>query len=132
MSGIKRIIVIDDDLIVNKICSHVIKKNLPGVEACLFTSPEKGLEFIHHAYATNPVETLLLLDINMPVMSGKETLKRLKQDQGYSNIPVVVFTTSSNPSDEAFFSQFGVPVHTKPDKFHTMVSKVKTFLNLCE
>src|SRR5688572_17632874 len=42
---------------------------------------------------------LIVLDINMPIVSGRELLTILKNDPIYSDIPVVVFTTSSNPLD---------------------------------
>ena len=125
----KTILCVDDDDDDRDLIDGVIKEIDDSYKVLKASNGEEALGLLSSAEA---LPCLILLDINMPVMSGKETLKRLKQDQGYSNIPVVVFTTSSNPSDEAFFSQFGVPVHTKPDKFHTMVSKVKTFLNVCE
>ena len=38
---------------------------------------------------------LIILDLNMPVMDGKEVLSWLKKEEHYKNIPVMVFTTSS-------------------------------------
>src|SRR5688500_2314997 len=45
---------------------------------------------------------LIILDINMPVMDGRETLIRLKNDEAYKDIPVVLFTTSSSNLDKDF------------------------------
>jgi CheY-like chemotaxis protein len=42
---------------------------------------------------------LILLDLNMPRMSGKEALTLIKSDERVKTIPVVVFTSSNAPSD---------------------------------
>ena len=39
---------------------------------------------------------LILLDLNMPRMDGKQVLKEIKEDPEFKKIPVVVFTTSRN------------------------------------
>jgi CheY-like chemotaxis protein len=57
---------------------------------------------------------LILLDLNMPRMSGGDFIKELKADPALANIPIVVFTTSSNPDDEHFCEQYGVDMLTKP------------------
>ena len=42
---------------------------------------------------------LILLDLNMPGIGGKEFLRRIKQDERFSNIPVVIVSTSDATSD---------------------------------
>ncbi len=42
---------------------------------------------------------LILLDLNMPGMGGKEFLRRMKQDPRFSGIPVVIVSTSDATSD---------------------------------
>lgn len=44
---------------------------------------------------------LILLDLSLPRMDGRELLGRLKSDPGLRNIPVVVFTSSNAPQDVA-------------------------------
>ena len=43
---------------------------------------------------------LILLDLNMPVKDGKVVLKELKENNYYSSIPVIIFTTSASPADK--------------------------------
>ncbi|MGN6233607.1 MAG: response regulator [Trinickia sp.] len=52
-------------------------------------------------YADKPVTRpgLIILDLNLPRMSGREVLYELKQDPELSNIPVVVLTTSKSEED---------------------------------
>lgn len=44
----------------------------------------------------NPMPGLILLDLNMPVMSGEEALAKIKADRKLQHIPVVVLTTSDD------------------------------------
>src|SRR5688500_2830070 len=45
---------------------------------------------------------LIFLDFNMPVMDGREFLKRIKQDAALKDIPVIIYSTSSNTEDKMF------------------------------
>lgn len=41
----------------------------------------------------------VLLDLNMPKMNGFDVLSALRQNELYQRLPIIVFTTSANPSD---------------------------------
>jgi CheY-like chemotaxis protein len=49
--------------------------------------------------ATAPRPALILLDLNLPGTDGREVLQVVKYDGELSSIPVIVMTTSSNPTD---------------------------------
>jgi CheY-like chemotaxis protein len=46
-----------------------------------------------------PLPSVILLDLNLPLIDGREVLMRIKQVESLRSIPVVIFTTSSNPKD---------------------------------
>ena len=54
-----------------------------------------------------PRPSIILLDLNLPGTDGREVLEQLKHDGNLRDIPVVVFTTSSNPQDIEFCYQNG-------------------------
>lgn len=80
----------------------------------------EALEFLRRQgrHASAPRPDLVLLDLNLPRMDGREVLARLKADPGLRTIPVVVLTTSSAPDDVV--SAYGAHANsyiTKPIDF---------------
>lgn len=55
-----------------------------------------------------PRPGLIVIDLNLPGTDGRELLRQIKQDDDLKTIPIIVFTTSSNPRDIEDCYQFGV------------------------
>lgn len=73
---------------------------------------------------------LILLDLNMPKMDGREALRELKADPELQCIPVVVLTTSE--AEEDIVRTYGLGVNsfiTKPVTFDELVNVVKVLCN---
>ncbi|MEA5471724.1 response regulator [Spirulina sp. 06S082] len=56
---------------------------------------------------TVPRPAAILLDLNLPGLDGRELLEQLKQDENFKTIPIIIFTTSSNPEDIEWCYQQG-------------------------
>lgn len=74
---------------------------------------EDALDFLYHQgeyqdYRQAPRPSIILLDLNLPGTDGREVLEQIKQDEKLKTIPVIVFTTSSNPKDIETCYRFGV------------------------
>lgn len=50
-------------------------------------------------YRDKPRPDLVLLDLNLPIMDGREVLKEIRQDPDLTGIPVVILTTSQDEED---------------------------------
>lgn len=69
---------------------------------------------------------LVLLDLNMPKISGLDILKEMKSDLGTSAIPVIVFTSSQSPRDvEDSYRHCANAVLTKPMDLKGLMETVK-------
>ncbi|WP_308012061.1 response regulator [Actinacidiphila acidipaludis] len=79
----------------------------------------------------NPRPDLIVLDLNMPRMNGRELLGVLKNDPELGMIPIVVLTTSSTPDDiAAAYSRHANAYVTKPvnlDDFLQAVRRIDEF-----
>lgn len=73
---------------------------------------------------------MILLDLNMPVMDGREVLAAREKDANLSRIPVVVLTTSQSPDDlEYAYSKCISSYITKPVDVFQFNTKVRDLLN---
>lgn len=111
------------------------------VELTRISFRRAGLEVaLHHAgngregldYLRQRIEAgggrpdLVLLDLNMPVMDGREMLLELLDDEGLRDLPVVIFTTSADPVDvEAMYRLRCNTYVTKPVGLEAMVGFVR-------
>lgn len=91
MVEMKRILLIDDSLIQHRILSVMLKDKY---ELLASTS---GIEGIGFAKKEQP--DLILLDYDMPILSGKEVFRKLQEHEGTKNIPVVFLTGVDDRED---------------------------------
>lgn len=94
---------------------------------------EQALQFLFQQgkYVDEEAPQLILLDINLPKIDGKEVLYRVKNDPNLKKIPVVILTTSSSDIDilEAYNNHANCYV-TKPvdlNKFIEVIHTVEDF-----
>ncbi|MBD0279228.1 MAG: response regulator [Flavisolibacter sp.] len=74
------------------------------------------------ANTQSALPSLIMLDLNMPGMDGREALKEIKENDAFQHIPTVIFTTSSSPRDKQMAYQLGANCFvTKPDTFNELV-----------
>lgn len=77
-----------------------------------------------------PLPHLILLDLNMPKMDGKEALKRMKSHPACRGIPVVIFTTSTERGDAVECYQYGGSSFLeKPHSYDSLKEMIQT---LCD
>ncbi|MBE7383511.1 MAG: response regulator [Leptolyngbya sp. SIO1E4] len=77
-----------------------------------------------------PQPTIIMLDLNLPGTDGRAVLARLKQDQAFSKIPIIVFTTSSAQSDIEFCYQQGANGYmVKPVENQALKDMVQAFVD---
>lgn len=91
-----------------------------GVEAIAFLRRQGE-------YANAPRPDLILLDLNLPRMDGRQVLQEIKNDENLKRIPVVVLTTSSNETD--IFITYNLHANcyiSKPVDFTQFINVVKS------
>ena len=97
------------------------------------TDGEKLLAYLHRCIESrepNSLPALILLDLNMPRMSGREALHAIKGNPALRNIPVIVWTTSSAEEDISRAREAGCDAYlTKPPSFAEMVDAMRA---LCD
>ncbi|MDB5196717.1 MAG: response regulator [Flaviaesturariibacter sp.] len=129
MTTRKYILYADDDMDDREMMEHAF---LTETEYTLltFSNGEELLNFLNSTEAPASI-ALVVLDINMPILNGMETLKTLKQNDTHKEIPVVMFSTSGSPKDRAEAAQLSTDVLLKPSSFNEVLSISKTMLEYC-
>jgi CheY-like chemotaxis protein len=95
---------------------HVVSD---GVDAMAFLRQEGE-------YADAPTPDLILLDLNLPRMDGREVLAAIKADERLKTIPVVVLTTSDAEDDvQSSYNLHANAYVTKPVDFERFVDVVR-------
>jgi CheY-like chemotaxis protein len=93
---------------------------------------EEALIRLNEMKQAGKLPCLVVLDINMPKIDGKQTLISIQKDNELKSVPVVVFTTSSSPLDQLFFAKKNVEFITKPVQFSTMYEVAARLLSFCK
>jgi CheY-like chemotaxis protein len=74
--------------------------------------------------------SVILLDLNLPGIDGRDILERLKQDISFKEIPIIVFTTSSNPKDIELCYQKGANGYlVKPMDAQELKKTIQAFVD---
>lgn len=99
-----------DDLMLLKDAIHSINNTIQFAEA---RDGRSALNYLKNLNNTD-LPCLMILDINMPVLNGRELLSIIKGEIKLQNMAIVVFTTSSYPGDIEYCKQYNVELITKP------------------
>jgi len=95
------------------------------------TVKEGAEEALHHLREASPRPDLVLLDLNLPGMSGQEFLRELRSDPAIKAMPVVVLTTSQVGTDIMESYELGANCFvSKPvglDAFYEIIAKLEDF-----
>ncbi len=125
------ILIADDDADDRLLAEHALQEaqllnNLVSVE-----DGEKLLNYLQHKeeYSDSdrfPLPGIILLDLNMPKVDGREALKAIKSNEELKHIPVIVLTTSKAEEDIISTYKLGVNAYIrKPVSFEDLVDVMK-------
>lgn len=118
---------IDDDIDDQEIFLSVLEDIAPSIRC--YTAAN-GQEAISKLTSEEIKPDLIFLDLNMPLMNGKQFLKACNLLDGCRHIPVIVLTTSSDKNSIEETMQLGARDYiTKPDKFSAWGSIIKEKLS---
>jgi CheY-like chemotaxis protein len=97
---------------------------------------KNGKKIIEYLEQLNPEEelpSLIVLDLNMPILNGTQTLFELKQHARFNKIPVIIYSTSDNDHEKRKCINFGaVEYLVKPISVEEGDRMVKRFLQFVD
>ena len=126
------IIFADDDADDLELITGFFRQYNNQVDVLEFMNGHDVLHFLEQSSTQTGLPLLVVLDINMPRLNGKETLLAIRQHVHYKNIPVVMYSTSNNEYDEQFCRTNGASYVTKSSSVEGVRQIAKVLAEFCE
>ena len=126
MAQYKKVLLVDDDEDDRAFFLESMKSIDQNV---ICVSAQNGREALQTLLADDQKPDIIFLDLNMPLMNGREFLSVIKNYEQLQHIPIVILTTSSDEKVKLETTALGAKGFiTKPDKFHLWESTLNEFL----
>jgi DNA-binding response OmpR family regulator len=120
----KKVLVVDDEPSVRKVIEHALRHE--GLEV---RTAGNGAECLQAVEAEPP--DLILLDVNMPVMDGFQTLRVLRENAATKHLPVIILTARGDDADVSQAWTTGVDLYLmKPLALDDLLVAVRRSLDV--
>lgn len=114
-----QVVVVDDDPACRALVGHLLRKQ--GYDVQAFCDGPEALTFLEQA-----TPGLILLDLDMPEMTGYEVCDRIKHADRFEHLPVIFLTAASDPQDkERGFAVGGADFVTKPIEKVELLARIR-------
>ena len=102
MQAIDQFIVIDDDPSMLFLCELIIGRVFDKMSVVTYNNPQNAIDYFINIFSKNPVTTVVMLDINMPELSGWDVLDLLTtlEDKIIENLTVIMLSSSIDAKDK--------------------------------
>ncbi len=125
------VIYADDDVDDLMLVKEAFSDHANNVDLVTLSNGVEALSYLNELVLDNTVPCLIILDINMPKMDGKETLVKIRTIPELNSVPVILFTTSSQTFDKKFAHNLNAGFITKPIDFQQMDRIANEFIDHC-
>jgi CheY-like chemotaxis protein len=121
----------DDDIDDLELVQDAFRVYTNNVEVITARDGSQALSWLKGLNEEHLVPCLIILDINMPILNGKDVLVRLREIPRFETVPAVLFTTSSSPLDQKFAKRYNAGFITKPLDVSQMEMITELFIDHC-
>lgn len=119
----------DDDEDDRNLLSLMFNKVAPDYEVITVKCGTELLDTLKKMERRLPC--LVIVDMNMPGLTGREIIESLKAEKKFSNLPLIIFTTSANPTEQSLCETSGIHMITKPSSLIQMEAVARQFISFC-
>lgn len=126
------ILLADDDPDDRELIQYALKKTDRLHKIVTAEDGADCLDKVDEMIASHTLPCLIVLDLNMPKLDGKETFKILSAQAPLKTVPIVILSTSTNLQDIHFFEQRHIEYIIKPLKFDHFFTIAQRLLARCD
>lgn len=133
MSNTCKILVVDDDKEDHLILQDYFREAGIADKVHYVDNGQRAIEYLEGVLIDSNLPNLVILDLNMPILNGTQTLLQIKQTLRFKNIPVIIYSTSENEIEKRKCLSFGaVDYIVKPTSFEEGQNMVKGFISFTQ
>ena len=121
----------DDDTDDLELVRDAFDKFTNNVEVVTAKDGVQALAYLQSLNDFTLAPCLIILDVNMPLLNGRDVLKKIKEMPPISSVPVVLFSTSSSTLDKEFAKKYNAGFVTKPLDISQMEMITELFIDHC-
>jgi CheY-like chemotaxis protein len=121
----------DDDSDDRELVAEAFSRHDESIDLKTFENGNEIYSYLVQLPNSQSSPCLIVLDINMPLMNGKEVLSQLRKHRRYAKTPVILFTTSSVHSDAAYAQSHHARLITKPSNYEGIRKIAQQFASTC-
>ena len=127
-----KILVVDDDLEDHLILLEYFKELGNDQHVKFLENGQRAITYLEQLTEDCLLPKLIVLDLNMPILNGTQTLLQIKRDSRLKHIPIIIFSTSENENEKRKCLSFGALEYlVKPvtyDEGQRMVEKFSGYI----
>lgn len=133
-----RILLVEDNFEHLRLTKYILRHhNVPG-EVYVVRDGQEAIDYLHNRNqfadpSANPRPQVVLLDLNIPCIDGKEVLKMIKTNESLKDIAVVILSSSDREEDIAYAYENGAVAYISKsagfERLNEALSSIHTFAN---
>lgn len=124
----KAVLIVDDDRDDVELFSEALNEIDSSIKCLTASDGDQALEILRNHRVSLP--DFIFLDLNMPRSGGKQCLIQIKKNKSWSDIPVIIYTTSRNEEDKRETKKLGAAGFiTKPSNYKDICRVLDKIVN---
>jgi len=126
-----KILLVDDDPDDREILQDAFKTIKAEQMLHFESNGESAIRYIEDQFELGQLPALVVLDMNMPKLSGTQTLRLIRSDSRFEKIPVVIFSTSLNDKEKKECMELGAHSYLiKPIYYNESIETARQFYRI--
>jgi CheY-like chemotaxis protein len=118
------IMIVDDDEDDVALFCEAVEQINPAL-VCVVAG--NGVEALRSLETYARLPACIFLDVNMPLMDGRETLRKIRENPRYAGIQIVMYSTTQDEREINSYRQAGVDFVVKPNTYSEMFDIIRRY-----
>jgi CheY-like chemotaxis protein len=128
----KIVLYADDDADDRELLTEMVEKLKPAFKVITAVNGKDAISKLDDLLSIGLLPCLIVLDMNMPVMDGTETLGQIRSCQNWDTVPVCIYSTSVRTRYADIALKYEVDIIQKPSTTEGLRSSIEQLLAHCD